>query len=184
MSAVLIAATLTGAMVSQAAARRLGAFSNLPLIGSGGGTSFSLRCPDNYVLTGIRARVGSVVDGMGIRCSRVLSTGLLGTSEPKGLMAGGNGGTFVEVKCGGVVMGQRGGSLGVGIDRLRIYCANWVQEVKQFSGGQPKGHNIRMGAGLFVDTDRFCPFADQPAVGIYGRHGSIVDSAGLICDYP
>ena len=47
-----------------AAARAL--LDDLPLIGTGGGTTFSRTCPSGNVLTGIRWRTGAVVDGIGI----------------------------------------------------------------------------------------------------------------------
>jgi hypothetical protein len=160
----------------------------LPLIGTSGGTSFSRHCPDGKVLTGIRVRTGAVIDGIGILCSGMGTGGWLGEPTFSGTMAGGNGGTVKDLKCPtmgfrlGAVAGQRGGSLGVGIDRLTLICRQWLSDARALGGGETKEITAKCCTG--GDQPRECGTAGWPAVGIRGRHGSIVDAVGLVCGLP
>lgn len=84
-----------------------------------GGTLFSRTCPSGNVLTGVRWRTGTVVDGIGIECSPVRADGTLGTGVDVGPMAGGNGGTAGRDHCrGGVIAGQSGATAGVSLASL------------------------------------------------------------------
>src|SRR5947207_4805717 len=97
-------------------AHALGLLENLPLIGASGGTSFSRNCPSGQVLTGFRWRTGVAVDGLGIKCSVLLSDGSLGAETNAGEMAGGNGGTPGSDHCrGGAAAGQNGATTGVSL---------------------------------------------------------------------
>jgi hypothetical protein len=166
--------------------------SKLPLIGSGGGSSFTRRCPDNHVLTGFRWRQGAVVDAIGIKCRPVQSDGRLGNEISSGSMAGGDGGTFGSKSCEWirdgrtsqiVVTYQRGGGAGIGIASLTFACRPWLPESRASGGGQI-GELLQIRSGSVFTRDLECPRAGEPAVGIYGRQGAIVDAVGLICALP
>jgi hypothetical protein len=164
-------------------------FETLPLIGGAtSGSTFTRRCPDNHVLTGLRWRKGLVLDGVGIKCRPVSSSGLLGTESNYGTMAGGNGGTAGSDGCGPanvreVVAGQRGGSGGVGVAGLVLECYEWAGSSKSWGGGTPTSRIEVLYNAPQLNQHR-CADAKKPAVGITGRHGSIIDAVGLICDTP
>ena len=160
----------------------------LPLIGSSGGSFFSRRCPGRHVLVGFRYRVGAVVDGLGIYCRKVLVSGQLGEMTEVSEMAGGNGGTSGLAICPfsgaqQVIAAQHGGGAGFGIAKLRYSCYAWYDRSRTFGGGNALLERvIRDGAAFSASAT--CPVATKPAVGIYGRHGAVVDAVGLICDAP
>jgi len=157
-------------------------FEDLPLIGGSGGHSYTLMCPSGQVLTGVRYRVGALVDGLGIKCSKVKADGSLGPSTDVGSMVGGNGGTAGSATCqtsGEVIAAQQGASAGVGIGGLHFLCFTWY------------GHNYGGTSNDIINVIGFLPAfiaqqcrdGNEPAIGIYGRHGSLVDAVGLKCGY-
>lgn len=166
-------------------ARRV--FENLPLVGSSGGTSFSRECPANHVLSGVRYRRGAVLDGIGIKCRPVRSNGTLGSEINSGSMAGGNGGTAGSESCTGttVIVSQAGASqAGVGIGILVLHCYEWFPASKSW-GGSRLGHiAVKTGGALPALATSRCSAGTQPATGIRGKHGAIVDSFGLHCSAP
>ena len=163
-------------------------FETLPLIGGAtSGTTFTRRCPDNHVLTGLRWRKGLVLDGVGIKCRPVFSSGL-GAENNYGTMAGGNGGTGGSDGCGPanvqeVVAGQKGGSGGVGVAGLVLECHPWLASSKAWGGGTPTSR-IEVLFNAPQLNQHKCADSKKPAVGITGRHGSIIDAFALICDTP
>lgn len=158
---------------------------NLPLIGSGTGTSFSRECPDKHVLSGIRYRRGLVLDGVGIKCRPVRPDGTLGPEINSGSMAGGNGGTAGSESCTGTtaIVSQTGAGPGVGINTLVLGCFQWFPASKSW-GGSRIAHVTVMGGGAPAFVTSTCSAGTQPATGIKGRHGSIVDAFGLHCSTP
>jgi hypothetical protein len=165
-----------------AAARAL--LDDLPLIGTGGGTAFSRTCPSGHVLTGVRWRTGTVVDGIGIQCSPVRSDGTLGTGVDVGPMAGGNGGTAGRDHCrGGVIAGQNGATAGVSLASLFFRCFPWNPTARVYTGADNYSINVRIGL-LISASESQCHDGDKPAVGIHGRHGAFVDAVGLRCAKP
>ena len=164
---------------------------SLPAIGSGGGTAFTRRCPAGHVLSGMRWRQGLVVDAIGIKCRPVGSDGELGAEITVGTMVGGSGGTFGSASCRHfsadqpfpIIVEELAGGAGVGLAVLTFYCRPWYKEPRIFGGGSATSQvDVRRGGA--VTTLRTCPNSDSPAVGIHGRHGSIVDAVGLICGKP
>ena len=191
ISVVLLGTLVVGIpaiVVSSTTASARMVFETLPLIGGmTGGSTFTRRCPDNHVLTGLRWRKGMVLDGVGIKCRPVTSTGL-GTEINSGTMAGGNGGTAGSDGCGPsgvheVVAGQRGGSGGVGVSGLVLECHEWLVSSKAFGGGTPKSI-IEVTYNTPPISRHTCADAKKPAVGITGRHGSIIDAIALVCATP
>lgn len=161
----------------------------LPLIGSGGGNPFTRRCPQGHVLTGFRYRTGAVVDGIGIKCRVITSGGNLGAEADVGSMAGGNGGHAGSASCyqgnvgnPNVIAEQYGGSAAFGIADLGFVCKEWFAASRTWGAGTKWGIRIRAGT-VFTAADT-CFTGDSPAIGIYGRHGAIVDAVGLICGRP
>ncbi|AHG88744.1 hypothetical protein J421_1207 [Gemmatirosa kalamazoonensis] len=166
------------------AARALSFAENLPLIGTGGGHSFTRNCPAGSVLTGVRWRTGAVVDGIGIQCSTVRSDGTLGPRTDVGSMAGGNGGTAGRDDChGGVVAGQNGATAGVSLGSLFFRCFQWSPAARAYTGAVNYTINVRIGL-LISASESQCHDGDKPAVGLYGRHGSFIDAVGVICGKP
>ncbi len=157
---------------------------NLPLIGASGGNSFSRTCPSGSVLTGIRWRTGMFVDGIGIQCSTILAGGTLGPANNVGDMAGGNGGTAGSDHCpGGVIAGQNGATAGASLGSLFFRCYQWFPESRSYGGAIMKTINVRIGL-LISASESQCHSGTQPATGIYGRHGSLIDAVGLKCNTP
>ena len=192
ISIVLLGALVVGipaTVISSTTASARMVFETLPLIGGmTGGNTFTRRCPDNYVLSGLRWRKGLVLDGIGIKCRPLSVAGTFGTEINVGTMAGGNGGTAGSDSCGPanvreVVAGQRGGSGGVGVAGLVLECFEWLGGDKAWGGGSPTSRIEVMYNAPQLNQHR-CADAKKPAVGITGRHGSIIDAVGLICDTP
>lgn len=177
------AAAACGLMVSAAAVNANVVFENLPLIGGIGGEAFSRECPDKHVLTGIRYRSHVLVDGIGIKCRPVRSDGALGAEINSGTMAGGNGGDAGSASCqsGSVVAWESGISNGFGIAKLVFRCYKWTPASKTWAGSMTT--SLVVGGGITV-TEHSCAAATQPATGIRGRHGAIVDAVGLHCSTP
>jgi hypothetical protein len=178
---------VAGAVVNTHTLDARPALENLPLVGSAGGTSFSRECPDNHVLTGIRYRRGLALDGVGIRCRPVRSDGTLGSEISSGSMAGGNGGTAGSVSCTGnsVIVKQTGASqAGVGIGILLLGCYEWFPASKSWGGSQLMHLSVKTGGALPALASSTCSAGTEPATGIRGKHGSIIDSFGLHCSVP
>ncbi len=158
----------------------------LALIGSGGGKSFTRRCPDDHVLTGLRWRTGMVIDAIGIRCRPVRLSGHLGDEISVGSMAGGNGGSAGSESCNqqnpSVIASQYGGGAGIGIAKFSVECKEWLPESRAFGVGNRWIFSVRNGTVMI--SSAACGSSNSPAVGIYGRHGSFIDAMGLICDKP
>ena len=157
----------------------------LPLIGSGGGNPFTRMCPSGQVLTGLRYRRGAVIDGLGIKCTAVGRSGNLGAEVSVGTMVGGNGGTPGSDGCLqqgtniSVIASQYGGSAGFGIADLGFLCKQWFPASRTWGVANRWMFKVRSGTVFTSSAD--CPQGEWPAIGIYGRHGSIVDAVGLVC---
>jgi len=165
-----------------ASARSL--FEDLPLIGTNGGNSFTRTCPSGHVLTGVRWRTGAAVDGIGIQCAPIRADGTLGQRVDVGTMAGGNGGTAGRDDCrGGVIAGQNGATAGVSLGSLFFRCFQWSPAARSYTGAGNYTINVRVGL-LISASESQCYNGNQPAIGIRGRHGSLVDAVGLRCGTP
>ena len=161
------------------------ALENLPFVGSAGGNSFTRDCPADHVLTGVRWRRGLVLDGIGIKCRPVRTDGTLGTEINSGSMAGGNGGTAGSESCPGVIVSQTGASQGgVGIGILLLGCFQWFPASRSWGGSRITHISVKTGGTLPALATSTCALGAQPATGIRGRHGSIVDAFGLRCNTP
>jgi hypothetical protein len=157
----------------------------LPVYGGGGGTAFTRSCGQGYVLTGLRYRMGATFDAAGVLCRPVLSDGALGPETTVGTLAGGGGGTSKIINCptGQVV---DGGSVffATYVGELTIFCRPWHSGSRTFSGTETSadtGHDLQPFKTL---SGEFCESASQPAHGIRGRAGTLLDAIGLICDEP
>ena len=154
----------------------------LPLLGSIlTGSPFSRSCPDNHVLTGFRYRSGLTLDGIGpIKCRPIQSDGTLGTEALFGSLAGGNGGTLANKSCGAnqVIAGQQSGVPRLG--SLTFFCVRWSATSKAWFG---TGDVLNLFGGA-ASQMRQCSSSTQPATGIRGRHGMVIDAIGLVCNTP
>ena len=159
------------------------AVEELPLLGSSlTGSPFVRSCPDNHVLTGFRYRSGLTLDGIGpIKCRPIRSDGTLGAEVLAGSLAGGNGGTLANKSCGAdqVVVAQAAPA--PGFSALTFFCVRWSATSKAWFGSP-------VGLGLVSSTASTprstCSSSTQPATGIRGRHGMIIDAIGLVCKTP
>jgi len=137
------------------------------------------------VLTGIRGREGLQVDAIGIMCAQVLSSGGLGPSVLQGTLTGGGGGTVKELSCAaGSVVTEFYVNYGAILNSVRVSCRPWNASKRQFES--PLVFIGEIGALHLMDLNIHlaCGAKTQPAAGIRGRSGSLVDSIGLICDEP
>lgn len=155
---------------------------DLPLLGNTlTGSPFSRTCPDNHVLTGFRYRSGLILDGIGpIKCRPVQSDGTLGAEVLAGSLAGGNGGTLANKSCGAnqVVAGQQSGL--PRLASLTFFCMRWSATSKAWFG---TGDVLALFGGA-ASQMRQCSSSTQPATGIRGRHGMVIDAIGLVCSSP
>jgi hypothetical protein len=157
----------------------------LPVYGGGGGTAYTRSCGGGYVLTGLRYRMGVAFDAVGILCRPVLPDGTLGPETTVGTQAGGGGGTSKVINCaaGQVVFG---GSVffATYVGQLTIVCRPWHPDSRTFSGTDAY-HSTEHDLQAFKQlVGEFCESTHQPAHGIRGRAGTLVDAFGFICDEP
>jgi hypothetical protein len=156
----------------------------LTAFGGGGGNSFSRRCPDGTVLTGLRGLRGLWMDAVGIICSPVMSNGQLGAPSAQGTLAGGTGGTMAERKCAGdqVVSGiyVRFDNL---VSNINVECKAWDPATRQM-GLTPVSLNGFTSSVSTQGQGVRCSNRTQPASGIHGRAASYLDAIGLRCDEP
>lgn len=187
LTLALLVALLAAAGLGLDAGTAQGYVENLPLVGSLGGNAFTRDCPASHVLTGIRWRRGLVLDGVGIKCRPVRSDGTLGTEINSGTMAGGNGGTAGSASCPGstVIVSQAGASqAGVGIGILVLGCFRWFPASRSWGGSSLDHISVKTGGVVPAIVTSTCTLGTQPARGIRGRHGMVVDSFGLRCATP
>jgi hypothetical protein len=153
--------------------------------GGSGGTAFTRDCGSGKVLTGLRGREGLQIDAIGVMCAPVLSDGTLGPSSATGTLTGGTGGQFKEVRCAnGSVVSHLSVNYGTILNDVMIDCKVWNASTRQFGGT-----SVYIGEfGATRTQDHYislsCDAKTQPAAGIRGRSGILVDAIGLICDEP
>src|SRR5438874_1798691 len=98
--------------------------------GSGGTTSYDLRCPRGWAVAGLRGRAGSLVDRIQLACAPVQLNGTVVASTAKvdQFRAGGSGGTSFALNCSSTTASgtrpARGifGAAGSFIDRIGLGC--------------------------------------------------------------
>ena len=158
---------------------------SLPLLASGG-TATSRSCPDNAVMTGMRARVGLAVDAIGIRCRPIQADGKLGAESNAGSLMGGTGGTERIRSCptGTVVVGQRLGEGTPTLVRIGLFCRSWNASTRTTSGSAAMVDVVASLVTAATDRDAMCPSAQRPARKIRAKAGSLVDEMGLTCSTP
>ena len=175
LAVIIVAAT------SHARSARV-AVEELPLMGSPlTGSPFVRNCPDNHVLTGFRYRSGLTLDGIGpIKCRPIRSDGTLGAEVLAGSLAGGNGGTLANKSCAAnqVIVSQ---AASPPLLRLTFFCVQWSATSKAWFG---TGDALGLVGSALNTAQRTCSSSSQPATGIRGRHGMIIDAIGLVCGTP
>ena len=157
----------------------------LIMYGGTGGSGFTRTCGADKVMTGVTYREGFLVDAIGLLCRPVNANGTLGAQSTVGSSVGGGGGTQGSASCGGgkVVSGATI-TYGGQVKWMRILCGTWDPATRKFSGNEiTPGFGYPSGPREGTATTN-CSLARQPAVGIRGRAGAVIDAIGLICDEP
>ena len=157
----------------------------LPVYGGGGGSAYTRSCGQGYVLTGLRYRMGATFDAVGILCRPVLSDGALGPETTVGTLAGGGGGTSNIINCpaGQVVEGDNV-FFATYVGQLTIFCRPWHSSSRTFGGTETSSRTDHDLQPFKTLVGEFCESSSQPAHGIRGRAGTLLDAFGLICDEP
>lgn len=157
---------------------------NTSLAGGNGGAAFSLNCPPNMILIGVKGREGNLVDQVRGVCSRYNVAGerVGGTALTNPASAGSStGGVEWELMCGGqTALTSIGGRAGLVVDEFFRSCktvgpGGLATNPAFTAGGTVGGSNSS--AQVF---NLSCPndkFADR----IVGRAGDFVDQIGLSC---
>jgi hypothetical protein len=169
----------------------------LPLIGSSRGTAFTRQCPADQVLTGVRARLGRVIEAIGIKCRPVLPNGSLGEESDIGTLTGGTSGTFGNGSCppGSVAVGQAGSAANPsGVVMFVLRCRRWDPATRSWGGATTALIQLLTGAAPAITVSAAqqsatqesvdCARQTQPATHLRGRVGTIVDALGVTCDEP
>lgn len=133
-------------------------------VGGGGGSAFTLTCPDGKYATKITGRSGARVDALQLHCEDGSSSRSVG---------GGGGGPFT-MSCGSgqYLSGFRGRS-GSLIDHLAGYCATGDSNVSSLAGATSSD----WGGGEFVFS---CPVGSH-VYQISGRSGNEIDALKFYC---
>lgn len=99
--------------------------------GGGGGGDFTLACPTDHVVTAIVGRAGTLIDALGVKCSKINMNYTFGAWSPGSAgptlgPAGGGGGSQFTSDCGlnppAVGLSGRAGTL---VDRIRLRCSHY-----------------------------------------------------------
>ena len=161
-----------------------------PTFGGPGGTSYKLMCPEGYILMMVSAKYGQWLDRVGGWCYQVnLNTGawLTDVSQQTSTNPSKAGTENVlngtnDAKC----------PFGYAVKSVSVGYGSFVHGVsvvcnKLGSGGRTGSTTSSSdfaGAtgGPNQSGSHSCPDA-QPAIGIYGKAGTYVDSFGLVCGY-
>ncbi len=157
---------------------------NTPRAGGNGGASFSLNCPPNMILIGLRGREGNFVDQVRGVCSpyNVAGQRVGATALTSPTSAGSStGGVPWEMMCGGqTALTSIGGRAGLIVDELFRACktvaSSGLATTPTFAPDETVGGS-NSSAPVF---NLPCPnnkFADR----IVGRAGDFVDQIGLSC---
>lgn len=158
--------------------------------GGRGGSSFDIRCRDDFVLVGILGRAGDWLDRVKGHCAErehvadwiTLQINYSGTS-----LVGGGGGDedFVRFCPEGQAVSGISGREGWYVNRLLIYCTPYNDATGQLSSnrhtavtGGAVGGNGGVPYGPY-----YCPDF-LPGKGFLGKAGAYVDRIALICDSP
>lgn len=151
----------------------------------GGTEDYSINCPADEFLVGLRLRTGWYVDNIELICAsfdaggntiiETLDTnndGLINDIDDVHLTGGGEVTTTLSCPNNSVI-NQMGGREEAYVDALGAGCINT-------NGTGSTGLNITGGAGG-SDFNLFCP-TGQVVTGISGRSGWWIDSANFICE--
>lgn len=193
----LLALLATPPVVGRAAAQNDPPF-ELPVTGTPTGTAFTRACPARGVMTGVRARVGLIVDAIGIRCRSVAADGTLGAESDVGALAGGGGGVVRTGSCpqGSVVTGKAAKkAVPLGLAAVGFECRAWNPGSRTWRGNVTGVIEILASAGAVHIVANFgtafppgsisrCSRTDQPVVRLRGRSGIYVDALGATCNEP
>lgn len=177
----LAVATLAcGVWTSDAAAQLV----TTQAVGGTGGTAFSLRCPTNMALIGIRGKSGIVVDSIRGVCSVLNSGGWpTGTPVETGSAGGTDGGSYERLcPTGNVVAGFKAES-GTVVNALTLQCmiANSSGLVSGAISTPPGGPVGVAGSPGTTAATVICP-DKRLGVGFVGRAGAVIDRLALACN--
>lgn len=152
-----------------------------PVVGGGGGTSYTLSCGNDKALVGIRGQSGGFVDSVKGVCKQINYDGSWNGDVRITDSAGGSGGTFFSLMCpsGYAVSGIVGNAASY-IDRLGIYCGRLGESGRLATPGNSPQFTGGTGGKSFGAF--YCPNS-KPARLIKGSAGTWVDSISLGCEY-
>jgi hypothetical protein len=159
----------------------------VPAGGAGGSSPYDLDCGSTSVLVGISGRSGDVVDSIGIVCRPVNANGTLGPAFTKGLV-GGSGGTESDTRTcqSNRVANALVVTAGAYVNTVNALCGAWsptTRTVGDTDPTEPGSRTLSVGLNDGPTTSfHTCPEDGQPAVGIQGRYGMVIDSIALVCD--
>jgi hypothetical protein len=157
---------------------------NTSAAGGSGGTAFSLRCPTNTILIGVRGRAGLAIDSIRGVCSQYANNGAGGTRIGTLLettAAGGGGGKTYERICGyhDAVSGFTAQVSSV-VHSLAIRCSS-VDSRGLASGASSMAPVGTAGTPGTAAVTVICPDR-RLGVGLVGRAGSLIDAQALACN--
>lgn len=174
----------------QTMAQRYGAFrtsSTTTVVGGGGGTAYTLDCPSNQVLVGIKGRAGSWIDRIHGVCVKVNYDGSWSGGTTTTSYKGGSGGTAFSRTCAsGYAVSGISGRAGSLVDQIRIYCRKLVNATNDGlkNAGRLTGSRTGLssvGGGGGQAFGRYDCLDNMPGRGLRGRSGSSLDRIQLYC---
>lgn len=174
----------------QTLARRYGAFRTSSMTtpaGGSGGTYYTLDCPSNRVLVGIRGRAGSLIDGIRGVCAKVSYNGSWSGGTTNTTYRGGSGGTsFSRVCASGYAVSGISGRKGSLVDQVRIYCRKLVnassaglKHAGRLTGSRTGLSSVGGGGGTAFG--RYDCLDNMPGRGLRVRAGTYLNRIQLYC---
>jgi hypothetical protein len=158
---------------------------NTTTAGGTGGTSYTLKCPEGQVLTGLGANYGGWVDTMMAFCRTVdVSTGLTVEASETTTQRTGKihfGSDYHWYKCpSGFAVKSFAGRAGWYVNLIEATCRKLGTSGRTQSESKDLDYLGNFGGEPY--STRSCGEA-KPAIGVYGKSGEYIDSFGLICGY-
>jgi hypothetical protein len=152
----------------------------LAAAGGDGGTPFDLPCNADEVLVGVHGRAGSYVDQVQALCARFERGGWTGTPRRTATAGGASGTGFDQVCPTGQAVWSIAGRAASFVDQLQVICKELDPDGSVADTGQlalpPAGGSGGAPYQLHCSGD--------PARGLQGRAGSLVDRIALPCRRP
>lgn len=156
---------------SISAARDVGA------LGGGGGNAFRSPCNTSDVMIGLSMMTGKALDRVSPICIRITPQRTWTGEAYEGNWQGGNGGSYQKIAC---QPGYAVRHLHVFMDKFKI--VNHINITCQDLNSGQWHDAVPQVAGEAIGDVRFSCADGEYASGIFGRAGTLVDQAGLMCE--